>query len=453
MDKQVIETDIVIVGAGGCGLTAALTAAENGARVLLLERDVSAGGSTSMSAGIFVAAGSRLQKRNHEYGTVEDLADDIFRLNGHQSDVAVTLALCRDSGDLMNWLVRREVPLEHMPGYKYPGMSHAWIHSPPERQGSAIVKALLRAVKAEPLIDLGLQTAVTGLSLDNGSVNGVLAIDSEGRPQSVRAKSVILATSGFGANSGMVGRHIPDLAGASYFGAPYAKGEAIEWGKDLGAELKNMSAYQSHSSIAYPNRMLVTTYLINHGAIQVNADGQRFGDETGTYAGHAVAVQQQPGRVVVELFDERILNRTLANYPRFNECQKAGIVKKANSLPELAGQFGLNSDNLMATVENYNKDVMAGFDQFGRTRFGSTLSSPYYGIQVTSALVQTLGGLRVNEQARVLRSDGNPLPGLFAGGGSATGLAGSRPEGYLAGTGLLAAFGLGRIAGQVAARE
>ena len=183
------------------------------------------------------------------------------------------------------------------------------------------------------------------------------------------------------------------------------------------------------------------------------AHGRRFGDETGTYAGHAVAVQQQPGQVVFELFDERILERTLANYPRFNECQNAGIVKKAKSLSELAQYFGLNSENLMATIKKYNKDVVAGFDNFGRTRFESPLSPPYYGIQATSALVQTLGGLQVNEEARVLRPDGQPVPGLFAGGGSATGLAGSRAEGYLAGTGLLAAFGLGRIAGQVAARE
>lgn len=453
MVSQIIDCDIAIVGAGGCGLTAALTAAEYGGRVLLLERDDRVGGSTSLSAGIFVAAGSQLQRSNQEYGTVEELADDIFRLNRHQSDAAVTLALCRDSGELMDWLVGRKVPLEHMAGYQYQGMSQAWIHSPPDRQGSTIIKALLREVKAEPNIDLHLQTAVTELTVEKGTVKGVKITNSKGQTQGIRAKSVILAASGFGANSEMVGRYIPELAEASYFGTPYAKGEAIKWGYDLGAALKNMGAYQSHSSIAYPNTMLVTTYLINHGAIQVNTEGQRFGNETATYAGHAVAVQQQPGQVVIELFDKRILEQTLENYPRFVECQKAGIVKKAKSLSELAQYFGLNSDNLMATVKKYNEDVVAGIDNFGRTRFESPFSPPYYGIQVTSALVQTLGGLQVNEEARVLRPNGKPVPGLFAGGGSASGLAGSQAEGYLAGTGLLAAFGLGRIAGQVAARE
>ena len=114
-----------------------------------------------------------------------------------------------------------------------------------------------------------------------------------------RAGSVILAAAGFGANPESVERYIPELAGAPYFGAPYATGDAIAWGQSLGAAVDHMGAYQSHSSIAYPKSMLVTTYLINHGAIQVNRHGYRFGDETDAYAGHALAVQAQPGRFVL----------------------------------------------------------------------------------------------------------------------------------------------------------
>jgi fumarate reductase flavoprotein subunit len=452
MDNQILDTDIVVVGAGGCGLTAALTAANLGKRVMLIERDDQAGGSTSMSAGIFVAAGSHLQERNQELGTAEELAADIFRLNDHQSDIAVTLALCRGSGELINWLVRKSVPLEHMTGYRYEGMSRDWIHSPPDRQGSTIINALLEAVKVETKIDFKLRTAVSQLLVENGKVTGVKISDSEDQTRTVRSRFVILAASGFSANSDLVARYIPELAKAPYYGTPFANGEAIVWGHELGAAVENMGAYQAHSSIAHPNMMLVTTYLINHGAIQVNLDGRRFGDETDTYAGHAAILQKQPDGIAVELFDERILNRTLKNYPRFEECQKAGIVKSSESLTEHALHFAINAENLIKTVEEYNQDVIAGNDKFGRTRFEAPLSPPYYGIQVTSALVQTLGGLRINDQARVLKPDAKPVPGLFAGGGSAAGLAGSRPEGYLAGTGLLAAFGLGRIAGQVAAQ-
>jgi fumarate reductase flavoprotein subunit len=155
---------------------------------------------------------------------------------------------------------------------------------------------------------------------------------------------------------------------------------------------------------------------------------------------------------VVELFDERILNQTISDYPRFKECIEAGIVQRAESLDEMANLFGLAESNLVATVDRYNRAVNVGHDEFGRTRFDSPLTTPYYGIRVTSALVQTLGGLRIDERARVIRPDGSWLTGLYAGGGTAAGLAGDQPEGYLAGTGLLTAFGLGWIAGQDAAR-
>jgi fumarate reductase flavoprotein subunit len=448
MTTRILNTDIAIVGAGGCGLTAALVAAGHGKQVLLLERDAKVGGSTAMSAGIFVAAGSRLQRANGENGTPEEVAADIFRLNGHQSDVDVTLALCRVSGPLMDWLAELGVPLEHMATYTYPGMSRSWILSPPQRHGSVIIKALLKAVQQKPAIDLRLGTAVTGLILEDGSVTGLRAVTSEGQSLTVRAQSVILATSGFGANPEMVSRYIPDMAGAPYYGAPYATGEAIEWAQAFGAAVEHMRAYQPHSSIAYPEMMLVTTYLINHGAIQVNQEGHRFGDETDSYAGQAITVQRQPGRAAIEVFDEGILRQTLANYPRFTECLEAGLVHKAGTLADLARHFNIEPNNLVRTVDKYHAAIETGRDEFGRTQLGEPLTPPFYGIRVTSALVQTLGGLRVDARARVLRTDGTPLPGLYAGGGTAAGLAGDRPEGYLAGTGLLAAFGLGWIAGR-----
>jgi fumarate reductase flavoprotein subunit len=458
MNEQLIETDIVVVGAGGCGLTASLVAAGQGKRVVLLERATGAGGSTAMSAGIIVAAGSQLQLANGENGTAEELAADIFRMNDEQSDARVTMALCRASGQLMDWLVAQGAPLEHMSTYRYPGMSRAWILSPPQRHGLVITEALLGKVRQQPNIDFRLRTHVTGLRTAGGSVNGLEARSEPGpqRPEGesliVQAQAVILAASGFGANSELVKRYIPELAEAAYYGAPFATGDAIRWGQSLGAAVDHMSAYQSHSSIAYPKKMLVTTYLINHGAIQVNRQGQRFGDETDAYAGHALAVLSQPGQTVVELFDERILQQTLSDYPRFNECLEAGIIYWAQSLAELARQFDLPENSLTATVDAYNRAVRTGRDEFGRTRFNEPLTPPFYGIRVTSALVQTLGGLRVDERARVLREDGIPVLGLYAGGGTASGLAGERVEGYLAGAGLLAAFGLGWIAGMDAAR-
>ncbi len=450
--NEIIETDVAVVGAGGCGLTASLLASSHGKRVVLLERDAEVGGNTAMSVGIIVGAGSALQQENGENGSAEELAADIFALNKSQSHAGVTMALCRASGSLIDWLVAQDVPMEHMSGYRYRGMSRTWIHSPPERKGSTITEALYRKVKQQSNIDLHLGTKVIGLKKHGGSINGLEAKTPDGDPLIVSARAIILAASGFGANSELVSRFIPDMTGIPYYGAPYSTGDAIEWGRSMGAAADHMNSYQSHSSIAHPRMMLVTTYLINHGAIQVNDQGVRFGDETDSYAGHALAVQAQPGRSVVELFDERILNQTISDYPRFNECIEAGIVQRAEFLGEMANLFGLAESNLVATVDRYNRAVNVGHDEFGRTRFDSPLTTPYFGIRVTSALVQTLGGLRIDERARVIRPDGSWLTGLYAGGGTAAGLAGDQPEGYLAGTGLLTAFGLGWIAGQDAAR-
>lgn len=447
-----IATDIVVVGAGGCGLTAALAAAAQGARVVLLERGAAAGGSTALSAGIFVAAGSRLQLAHGEHGTAADLAANILQQNGHASDPAVTLALSQASGPLMDWLSAQGVPLQHLTGYRYPGMTHAWLVATPGRSGRELTGPLLAAIQRQSTIALHLATAVTGLITSGGTVTGVTAVAANGAELAFEAGAVILAASGFGANAALVADHIPELAGAPYFGTPHATGDAIGWAQALGAAVDHLHAYQTHSSIAYPEQLLVTTYLINQGAIQVNLDGRRFGDETDSYAAHAVAVQNQPGRIAVELFDERILQATLANYARFAECLAAGVVQRAESLSGLAEQFGLNAANLAQTVEQYNQAVVAGRDAHGRVTFGAPLIPPYYGIRVTSALVQTLGGLRVDAHGRVLRQDGAPVQGLYAGGGTAVGLAGNQPQGYTAGTGLLAAFGLGWLAGRHAAQ-
>ncbi len=450
MPEQEIETDIVVVGAGGCGLTAALAGAERGARVLLLESDSHPGGSTSMSAGLFVAAGSALQRANGETGTAAELAEDILRLNAGQSDPVVTQALCEASGPLTDWMAGQGVPLEHMAGYRYAGMSRSWLHSTPQRAGSEIVAPLVARVHHAPHVKLQLGTAVTGLISSNGEVSGVTARSTDGAAIQITARAVVLAAAGFGANRDMVAEYLPGIAGMPYYGALNASGAAIRWGRALGAPLDHMSAYQSHSSIAHPEPMLVTTYLINFGAIQVNQQGRRFGDETDAYAGHAGAVQRQPGKAVVEVFDGGILRRTMSNYPRVQECVEAGIVQRAETAGELDRQFDLDSEQLSATLSKYNGAVALGADEFGRTRFGEPLRPPYFGVRVTSALVQTLGGLRVDAKARVQGPQGKPIPGLYAGGGTAAGLAGDSPEGYLAGTGLLAAFGLGWIAGRQA---
>ena len=185
-----------------------------------------------MSAGLVMAAGSRLQQAGKADGTPEELAADIWKANHHSSDRELTLALCRASGPVMDWLLDRGVPLEWMAGYRYPGHSRFWLHAPRERHGEPIVRALLSALEREPNIDLRLSTPVTRLLTDaSGAVPGIQA----GERLEIQARKVILAADGFGANREMVARFISLFTQAIYYGAPGCTGDAINWGMQIGA--------------------------------------------------------------------------------------------------------------------------------------------------------------------------------------------------------------------------
>ncbi len=445
-----LSTDIAVVGAGGCGLIAALVAAKHGKRVILFEKENRAGGNTAMSAGLIMAAGSRVQRVAGENGTAEELAADIWNANGATSDRDVTLALCRASGATMDWMLDYGVPLELMMGYRYPGHSRFWLHATPERHGEPIVQALLSAIEREPKIDFRLSTPVTKLLTDDAG--NVISIQAGERLQ-IHARKVILAADGFGANRAMVEQFIPSFTQAIYYGALGCTGDAINWGMEIGAATAFMDSFQPHSSIAFPERIFVTTYIVNNGGIQVNRLGKRFSDETRGYAEHALAVQQQPSRVVYEIFDQRIRRAAEAGYARFYECADAGVIRTADTIAELATQLNIDSATLEETIAEYNAAIKIGRDEFGRTSFGEPLSPPFFAIAVTSALFHTQGGLVIDSRARVLRLDGSVIPNLYAGGGTAAGFAGGGYGGYLGGIGLLSAFALGKIAGEDAARS
>jgi fumarate reductase flavoprotein subunit len=214
-----------------------------------------------------------------------------------------------------------------------------------------------------------------------------------------------------------------------------------------------MGSYQGHASVTAPDGPLVTWGVVVNGAILVNRDGERFGDETVGYSEYAGAVVAQPGGEAWEIFDERVYEASRGT--RFDEVVEAGKVVRSETLEDLAETFGLPAGVLAETVEETNRSIRDEVpDPFGRGEFGDgPLEPPYYGIQVRGALFHTQGGLKVDSRARVLCSDGSPIPGLYAGGGTAVGISGKGYKGYSSGNGLLAATVLGRISGEAAAEE
>lgn len=447
------ETEIAVVGAGACGLVAALMAKEAGAEVLVLERDAAPQGSTAMSSGMVMACETRFQRAKGVSDSVALMAGDILRKNKGEADGVQVAAICRESGPAVEWLADRHgVPLDLVEGFLYPGHSVLRMHAPPSRSGAELIGALARAAEAAG-IDLLTRARVSALYADgDGRVAGLRYRRPDGAEDAVGCRALVLACSGFGGNKAMVARHIPEMAEALYFGHTGNQGDAIVWGEALGAAVADMGAYQGHGSVAHPHGALVTWALMMEGGFQVNARGERFSNEHRGYSEQAVDVIAQPGGIAWDIYDARLhaLGREFEDY---RQAEAAGAVLSAPGAEALAEKAGLPAEALARTIEGVAAMARGGArDTFGRDFAAKpALAPPYHAIRVTGALFHTQGGLVVDTRARVLREDGAPLPNLFAGGGAARGISGAHVWGYLSGNGLLPAVTLGRIAGREAA--
>lgn len=444
-------TDVVVVGSGGCGLTAGIAAAQQGVEVLVLEKQPRPWSNTARSGGMIPAAGSCFQRQAGIHETPEDLAEDIWRKNGYTSDREITLHLARTAPRLVEWLVDQVgVDLVFIDDFKYPGHRQYRMHAPPSRTGAALVEDLRRALVSYPEAALVTGAEVQGLVVDNQAVVGVVVRHGD-RTERVRAGKVILACNGFAGNPEMVRRYCPEIADALYFGGEGNTGEGIRWGMALGAATAFMDAYQAHASVAVPHAILITYAVIMEGGIQVNAAGQRFADETRGYSEQALDVLAQPGRVAWNIYDAR-LHELAMQFADYRQAVELGAVRRGESLEELARILGLPSEALAETIGIYHAAARGeASDPFGRQDC-RVLKPPFYGVKVTGALFHTQGGLVVDGHARVLRKDGTPIPNLYAGGGVAAGISGHGPGGYLSGNGLLTALGYGMLAGDHAGR-
>lgn len=450
-----VEVDVLVVGAGGCGLVAGLAAAEKGAQVFIVEKEKAAGGNTSLSQAMVPAAGTPLQKALGVDDSIELMTEDILKKNESQSDPVLTRHVVRESAKFVEWLSdNMGITLELVTEFLYPGHSRHRIHANKTRKGAHLVTDLLKVTARYENIDIAYNAPVKRLiatRLDGAVVGAEVEIEGIGR-NLARAKKVILALNGFGANREMLKKYIPEMSDAYYFGHEGNTGEGILWGEALGAELECMGAYQAHGSVAHPHGTLLTWAVISLGGYQVNLQGKRFVNEYHGYSEHALDVLAQEGGVAIEVFDDRIYQAVLG-YEDFQQCIGMGAVKRFENIKDLAVSFRLPQDEMIFTHEVFQNTVRGGaLDPMGRIEFGKPLEPPLYGVKVTGALFHTQGGVKVNKLAQVIRTDGSAIPNLYAGGGTAVGFSGKEgPKGYLSANGLLAALVLGKIAGEEAA--
>jgi len=448
-----VSVDVAIVGGGGCGLSAALAAHQAGAEVLVLERDPSTLGTTAMSTGLIPAAGSRLQKAASIDDSPSQFANDILAKAKGQTDLDVVAALAVESAATVDWLADCGVPLSLVDSFLYPGHTAMRMHGTPNRTGAELMGSLSQATERAH-IGVLTEATVTDLFADNnGRIHGVRCRRPDGSHEDVGCGALILACCGFAGNAQMLSEYIPEIVAAEFFGHPGNKGDAIRWGRELGAAIEDIHSYQGHGGLAAGYGIPILWPVIMEGGFQVNADGKRFSDESKGYSEQAVEVVAQPGHVAWTLYDER-LHQLMQEFDDYRDAIEAKAIRNAATVPELCEALGLPSAAVEATfAEVAHATTQQESDSFGR-RFAkrSPLSAPFYGVKVAGALFHTQGGLVVDRFGQVKRQDGTLLPNLFAGGGAARGVSGPSCWGYLAGNGLLTATTFGRLAGTAAAK-
>jgi len=443
---------VVVVGGGAAGMVAALAAHERGAGVLVLERDALPQGSTALSAGLIPAPGTRWQRDAGIDDSPERFAADIVAKAKGEPDPAEVTRVAQAVGPALEWLADRYgLPFSVVDNFSYPGHSARRMHGLPSRSGAELIDRLRGAVETAG-IDVVCQAHVTALYADGAQICGVEITRPNGSVERVGCGALILACNGYGGNRSLVGQHVPDLADALYFGHPGNQGDALLWGEALGAATRHLSGHQGHGSVAHPAGILVTWATITEGGVQVNAEGRRFSNEAQGYSEQAAVVLRQPDGIAWTVFDERIA-AVARQFEDFRQAEAMGAVLAADTPTELARLMKIDPDVLVSTLADiYRLKTEGGTDGFGRDFTGSPpLVPPYRAVRVTGALFHTQGGLVVDDNARVLNGQGRPLPNLYAAGGAACGVSGSKASGYLSGNGLLTAVALGRIAGMAAA--
>ena len=490
------DVDVVIVGAGGAGMTAALTAADQGLQVLVLESQDAVGGNTVKSTGGMNAAKTAYQDNNtfaenagveKQLKAAEGYADnqavaalaktvseqyaayqaapegyfdsvELFELDtiiGGKglNNPALVHTLASQSESSIEWLGSVGIELHNVASFG--GASVKRIHRPVDENGKVlsvgayIVPRLEAACKAKENITILTNTTADEILLDeSGAAVGVHAVGKSGNQVVVHAKAVILATGGFGANLPMVASYQPSLDGFMTTNAAGAQGQGITMAVKAGADTVDMDQIQIHPTVQADTAALITEGLRGDGAILVNAEGKRFIDEVGTRDVVSAAEIAQPGSFSWLIVDQKMADAStvIQGYIK----RGTDFCHTADSYEALAEEIGIPADAFAATMNDWNQKVAAKADpDFGRVSFANPLdTAPFYAIKVTAGVHHTMGGVRINESTQVLRADGTAITGLFAAGEVTGGVHGAN---RLGGNAVADIIVFGRIAGQSAA--
>lgn len=495
--KDIEETvDVVVVGAGGAGMTAAITATDAGKKVIVVESQPIAGGNSVRSTGGMNAAKTPYQDKNEfkeaagvektlataaekfaDNETITALAAtvksqwDAYQANPQgyfdsvelmeldtliggkgKNNPELVKTLAENSAAAIEWLASIGAEVKNVGAFG--GASVKRIHRPVNADGKVTaVGAYIVPILEKNLQDRNVQflfdTTANEIIMKDGKAVGIKATGKDGHKVTINAKSVVIATGGFGANAEMVEKYKPELKGFATTNAEGAQGQGIDMATAVGAATVDMDQIQIHPTVHIEedgNAHLITEGLRGDGAILVNAEGKRFYDEVSTRDKVSAAIIAQPDKSAWLVVDQSMVDKSavIAGYI------KSGYTVTGATYEELAKAMGVDETTFVSTMNTWNQAVEAKSDaEFNRTSFANPLTAaPYYAIKITPAVHHTMGGIVINPKAEVLNEKGEVISGLFAAGEVTGGVHGAN---RLGGNAVADFTVFGRIAGQSAA--
>ena len=492
-EDSTVDADVVVVGAGGAGMTAAITAAAEGKSVVIVESQPMVGGNSVRATG-GMNAGKTVYQDENEFGesagvektlktaaekyadneTITALAKTVSEqwaayqanptgyfdsvelmeldtmIGGKGiNDPELVETLCANSADAIDWLDEHGITLHNVSSFG--GASVKRIHRPVNAEGKTVsVGSYMIPLLEENCEKAGVQillntTANEILTDANGAAAGIKATGSTGETVTVNAKAVVLTTGGFGANLDMVVEYKPELKGFMTTNAPGIQGQGIEMAQAIGAATVDMDQIQIHPTVEANTAALITEGLRGDGAVLINAEGKRFIDEVGTRDVVSAAEIAQTGSYSWLVVDQAMVDASSV----IQGYIKKGYTVTGETYEELGKAMGVDEAAFAETMKTWNGYVEAKNDpDFGRTSFANKLdTAPYYAIKVTAGVHHTMGGLTINTNTEVLKADGTVIPGLFAAGEVTGGVHGAN---RLGGNAVADFTVFGRIAGAAA---
>lgn len=437
--------DIVVIGAGGAGLSAATQAASMGAQVIVLEKQGIIGGNTNYSTGGLNAAETSVQKRLGIVDSKKSHYDDTMNGGHFLNDPSLVETLVNKAAAAVDWLISLGADLSNVG--QMAGSSQKRTHRPDGGAaiGPHLMAVLSKATQAEN-ISIRTRNTVTALTEENGKITGVKVSTSKGA-YSIQAKAVIIATGGFGANLSMIAQYRPDLKDFETSNHNGATGDAFEWVSSLDVPLVQMDQIQIHPTGEVGSHLLISEAVRGNGAVLVNREGKRFVNEMLTRDKLSDAILAQTKQSAYLIFDQDVRESLAA----IENYAQQGLLTTAGSTSELAQAINVPVSAFEETMNKYQTYQATSQDvEYGRNanEMPRALNqAPYYAIEIEPVLHHTMGGIKINSAAEVLNRNGNPVPGLYAAGEVTGGVHGGNRIGGNAVTDIVV---FGKIAGQSA---